>query len=690
MGSIEGRWARMKTSRADAADAASRGRRREPGTGARLPSGYAPIRDYALIGDCHGCALISRLGSIDWCAFHRFDAAPVFCRILDAAKGGFLSAVPTTSFEVERHYLEDTNVLRTVFTSPTGRVAVTDYMPLGRNRGAGAHDYVTVVAPGLLIREIEGLTGEVELVIAFRPSVDFAARPARLSVRPFGLAAEDGPALYTDVTLSAEGDLASGTLVVAAGERRTLVLAPAPLAAPLDPADIARMQAVTCAFWREWIAYCRYSGPHRAMVRRSALALKLLTYAPTGAIVAAATTSLPEAIGGARNWDYRFCWLRDASFTLYALAVLGYSGEAQAFGRFLKLVCSKRPSRIQIMYGVGGEVELVERTLDHLDGYRGSRPVRIGNAAYGQQQSDIYGELLDWACLTAALGGSLRADDRRFIRHLVSLAAAAADQPDHGLWEARSVPRHHVHSRMMSWVALDRGLKLLGTEPEWLALRERLHAEILRRGVDSLEGHLLQAYDHPGTDAALLLAPSLGFPADRPLLERSVAAIERELREGDYVRRYRTHDGLAGEEGAFVICSFWLVDAYLALGRGHEARALFDRLAAAANDVGLFAEEIDPASGAFLGNFPQAFTHLALVTSASHLQLYEQGGAAAVLGTYADRARRAVGATFGWRAIWEACKASGRVGRFWSSRRSRWPRRLLPAAEELRRPPEAG
>jgi GH15 family glucan-1,4-alpha-glucosidase len=635
-----------------------------------------PIRDYALIGDCHGCALVSREGSIDWCAFGRFDAPPAFCRLLDAGKGGFLATRPADAFQVERAYLDGSNILRTVFTSAAGKVAVSDYMPVGRRPGASAHDYVSLSAPGLLIRSIECLAGKSRLNLEFRPSMDYARAPARLQASTQGVFADGGPMLYAGLPFMIDGDVARASLQLEAGERCHLVVAPAALSSPPTQQGIERLFDVTQAFWSEWIAYCRYNGPYRDMVRRSALALKLLTYAPTGAIVAAATTSLPEEVGGERNWDYRYCWLRDASFTLYALAVLGYGGEAQAFVRYVKRICKNRPSIIQIVYGVGAETALDEQLLDHLEGYCGSRPVRIGNDAYKQRQIDVYGEFVDWAYLLKTLGGTLDSDDEAFIERLVCAAAACADEPDHGMWEERAPPRHYVFSKMMAWVALDRGLRLLGERPAWSKQRDRLREEILRRGVDPVGGHLLQAYGRPGTDAAFLLTPMIAFPLDRATFERSVAAIERELRRGDYVRRYRTDDGLPGQDEAFLICSFWLVDAYLALGRREEAHALFERLCHCANDVGLFAEEIDPVSHAFLGNFPQAYTHLALIGNAAHLDLCARAGPEGISGTDADRARRIVRATFGWRGVWEACKASGRVGRFWSSRRSILPQTL--------------
>ena len=631
---------------------------------------YLPIRDYALIGDCHGCALVSRAGSIDWCAFGRFDAPPAFCRLLDAGKGGFMSTAPAEAFEVERGYLERSNVLRTVFATPGGKVALTDCMPVGRQPGARAHDYVSLAAPGLLVRCVEGLAGKVRLDLRFRPAIDYARAPARLVAHEQGVFADGGAALYADAQFEIDGDVAQASLEIEAGERRFVVIAPRALPRPPTPQELARLLEITNAYWREWIEYCRYQGSYVEMVGRSALTLKLLTYAPSGAIIAAPTTSLPEEIGGVRNWDYRYCWLRDASLTLYALATLGYGGEATGFAHFMKRVCRSRPAVIQAMYGIGAEAALDERVLEHLAGYCGSRPVRVGNDAYKQRQIDIYGEFVDWACQLEALGGELDRDDAALVERLVEAAAACAEHPDQGLWETRGAPKHHVFSKMMVWVALDRGIRLLGERAEWSRLRDRIREEILRRGVDPVGGHLVQAYGESRTDASLLLAPMTGFPVPRETFERTVAAIERELRHGDYIERYRTDDGVPGGEGAFLICSFWLVDAYLTLGRHAEAKALFERLCRCANDVGLFSEEIDPVSHAFLGNFPQGFTHLALIASATHLQLFESGGPQAIAGTDADRAQRAVGATFGWLAVWQACKASGRVGRFWSSRRS--------------------
>ncbi len=629
-----------------------------------------PIRDYALIGDCHGSALVARDGRVDWCCLQRFDADPVFCRLLDETRGGFLEADVRGRTACSRRYLNGTNILRTEIESESGRIALTDFMPVGRRLGAGPHDYVSLNAPGWLVRLVSCEAGEVPVRIRYRPTPGFARRSSELSLRPGRIDCDGGVTLYHDLSFEIRDGVATSEAVLSAGESRHLAVTPSPLATGVESRRLERLLAITRAFWKEWIEYCRYDGPYREAVERSALALKLLTYAPSGAIVAAPTTSLPESLGGTRNWDYRFCWLRDSAFMLYALSALGYSGEARSFSRFLATCCQVRPHALQIMYGVGGETELTEQQLDHLAGYCGSRPVRVGNGAFEQRQIDIYGELLDWALLYRRLGGRLPRAARRFLGALAEAVCAEWREPDHGIWEMRGPRRHHVHGKVMSWVALDRAIALLGPRPDWTRLRQTLAEEIITRGCDPSGRHLVQAYGHDGTDAALLLLPMLGFPLDAELMSRTVTAIESELRHGDYVQRYRGDDGLEGQEGAFLICSFWLVDALLCLDRADEARQLFENLVACANDVGLYSEEIDSETGAFLGNFPQAFTHLALVGSAQHLALFERGGPAALRGSYADRAQRVVTATFGWRALWAAFRASGRVNRLFPSRRS--------------------
>jgi GH15 family glucan-1,4-alpha-glucosidase len=661
--------------------AAGAGRAAPEGAGAADPQAggprYRPIRDYAAIGDCHGSALVARDGSIDWCCLKRHDAEPVFCRLLDADRGGYWSVAPSAPGRVERRYLDGTNILRTEIATASGRVAVTDFMPVGRRHGAGLHDYVNLVAPHWLVRRLEGLEGTVALEIRYRPSRAFAREPAALLAAGGAVRGEGVPTLISDLPFRIEGgDTARASVEVAAGGAYDLVLA-ANTVEPervLDRAD--EFLAVTTAFWREWIAFCRYDGAHADMVRRSALALKLMTYAPTGALVAALTTSLPETIGGERNWDYRFSWLRDSCFALYALAALGYGGEAKAFVMYLLRCARETLPELQIMYGIGAEHDLAERELDHLAGYRDSRPVRVGNGAHAQRQMDIYGDVLDLASLYVRLGGELDVQHRRLLEALVRIVERRWDEPDQGLWEMRGPPLHHVHGKIMSWVAVDRAIGLFGERSGWRGLRNRMLAAIRERGVDPEGGFLRQAFDRPGLDAATLLAPMLALPVDRRTLEATVDAVEAGLRRGDFLSRYRGgDDGFEGEEGAFLICGFWLVDALLAVGRPHQARARFGRLLASANDVGLYSEEIDPATGEFLGNFPQAFTHLALIGSAVNLDLHASHGPEGVLGCYADRAGRAVGATFGWRAVLATMRQTRRIGRLRSSKESvmLWP-----------------
>jgi alpha,alpha-trehalase len=635
---------------------------------------YRPIRDYAAIGDCHGAALVGRDGAIDWCALRRFDAEPVFCRLLDADRGGFWSIRPTGEYRVARSYLPDTNILRTVFSTADGEVALTDFMPVGRRLDAGVHDYTSLSAPGWLVRRIEGLRGAVELAVRYRPSRAFARRPTELELADHAIHGEGVPSLYSALPFTIESDTASASVTLHTGRFCDLVLAASAVAGQPPTERVPEFFRITQAFWQEWLAYCRYEGAFAGPVRRSALALKLLTYAPSGALAAALTTSLPAAPGGERNWDYRFCWLRDACFALYALAVLGYGGEARRFHDYLARAVRETLPRVQVMYGVGGEQVPRERVLEHLEGYAASRPVRVGNAAHGQRQIDVYGQALDLALLYERLGGDLGAQHRRLLKTFAEHVAAHWREPDQGLWEMRRPARHHLHGKLMSWVALDRARQLFDDGPDWAALAEQVRAEIAARGIDRARGHLAQAFDG-GLDAAVLLAPMLGFPLERQTLEQTVDTLEHGLGRGDFLARYDGPDGLAGAEGAFLICSFWLVDARLALGRVEEARALFERMVRSANDVGLYAEGIDPHSGAFLGNFPQAFSHLALIGSAVNLQLYERRGSAGVRGSYADRARRAVSATFGWRGILAALRQTHRVGRLRSSPASKlaWP-----------------
>jgi len=626
-----------------------------------------PIDDYALIGDCHGAALVSRSGSIDWCCLRRFDADPVFFRVLDARRGGFWDLIPEDVVETSRSYLPGTNILRTVFVTRTGTGVVTDFMPVGRSRDAGVHDYVSLNAPSWLVRRFEALDGHVRFTTRIRPRGPcFATEPLKLSYDGQALRTK-GFSIWCGGAVELGDDGADITFDLSAGQIENAVLAQIePLTDPRRHGD--RMFNTTLSFWREWIEYSRYRGRYASAVTRSALALKLMTYAPTGAIVAAPTTSLPEEIGGERNWDYRFCWLRDASFTLYSLGVLGYSGEAKSFAEFLTRRCLREGVTPHIMYSIEGEPFLPEMILDHLAGYADSRPVRIGNGAFDQIQLDVHGEVLDWAMLRRALGGRLRRDEVSALRATADHVCRTWREPDQGLWESRSEPRHFTHGKVMAWVALDRAQKLLGDNPAWRREQDAILAAILNEGIAGDPPYLAQAFGLEELDAALLQVPLYGLPISRDLLQQTVKRIELDLRDGDFVRRYRNEDGVRGGEGAFLITSFWLVDALLVMDRAAEARDLFERLLGHANDVGLYAEEIDPQSGAHLGNFPQALTHLALISSATLLHLYGIAGAAGLNGTHADRARRLVGATEGKKALLYALWRNRGVRLFGSSR----------------------
>ncbi len=641
-------------------------------TTADTASRYRPIEDHALIGDCHGCALVSRDGSIDWATLHRFDADPLFFALLDADRGGRWSIRPVEPCQTSRAYLPGTNLLRTVHTTALGSVAVTDYMPVGRRLDAGAFDYVHLNAPGWIVRRIDGLSGEVELEIDYRISRQFGRTAVQLIAGDGALRAGiDMPTLYATAAFEIEGDRACARLAVSAGARHEMVLADSTVAGESPLARCDEFFQATRAFWEEWIGFCRYRGPHQASVQRSALVLKLLTYAPSGAIVAAPTTSLPEQVGGERNWDYRFCWVRDASFALYALSVLGYSGEARCFHDFLLRSIARSLPYVRPMYGIGGELALDEVEHRELEGWRGSAPVRSGNGAYLQQQIDVYGQILDLAHMYGQLGGRHSEQYRRLLRSVAGFIERHWREPDQGLWEMRGAPRHHVHGKLMSWTGMDRARQVLG-DARFAGVAAEIKAEIDRHAQD--DGWLRQAWDG-GADAAVLLAPMLGYPLPQPVLERTIDEVRAALGRGEFLDRYDGEDGLEGGEGAFLVCSSWLADAELAAGRIDRARHIIDHLCGCANDLGLYAEEVDADSGAFLGNFPQALTHLGLIGNVVNLQLAERHGPQALHGSYADRARRAVTATFGWRAVLVAMWQSRRLSRLFSSRRSKlaWP-----------------
>jgi GH15 family glucan-1,4-alpha-glucosidase len=600
----------------------------------RTAEPYRPIRDYALIGDCHGAALVARDGGIDWCCIGRFDADPLFTRLLDAGQGGYFDLCPEAPFAVHRRYRPRTNILETEFATGEGRVRLVDFMPVGRR--AGRHDYLGLSAPGWIVRRVTGIAGRVPMRMRCRLAPRFGAAAAPAAQRP---------SLYATLPLES-GSIEQADFSLCPRESALFVLAPS-LPQNRDLSLLAHeMERASEAFWEEWLGFSSYRGPYQKPLRRSALALKLMSYAPTGALVAAPTTSLPEAIGGGRNWDYRYCWLRDGAFTLYALAGMGFTAEAHAFVEFLR-GCQFERRAARLMYGIAGETALDERILEDMEGYRGSGPVRIGNAAHAQAQHDMFGEVLDLALLYRTLGGNFDGKEEVGLASLADQAAQCWREPDHSIWEMRTEPKHFTYSKIMCWVALDRAIRLFGRRAAWQAARDEILQDVLAHGLDPSGDHLAQHYGADGTDAALLIVPWTGFPLGRALLHRTVSAVIRELREGDYVRRYRGDDGLPGNEGCFLMCSFWLVDALLYLDHPEQARALFERLLSRASDLGLFAEEIDSTSHAFLGNYPQALAHLALVNSALRLDLYRRHGRKALEGSHADRARWHVASTHG-------------------------------------------
>jgi GH15 family glucan-1,4-alpha-glucosidase len=599
---------------------------------------YVPIGDYALIGDCRAAGLVSRDGSLDWLCFPRFDSPSIFGALLDADAGGQLRIRPTEPFRTERRYLPDTNILETTFRTAAGAVVLRDLMPVAsedEKRRALAPDHQ-------VLREVEGLAGEVEVEVVYAPRPDYArTRPCLERRGALGLWCESRGAalvLQSDVPLALADDsrTAVGRGPVRAGQRAYVAFTYSQEA----PIVVAPLRAVapgvldrSTRWWRTWARHADYHGPYREAVVRSALALKLMAYAPSGAVVAAPTTSLPEKLGGPRNWDYRYCWLRDASFTLRALFELGYDEEAVAFLSWMLHATRLTWPELQVLYDVFGEARLPERELGHLEGYAGSRPVRIGNDAHGQLQLDVYGEVIDAVARFAHRGGRFDRDTARLLEGLGRTVVRRWREPDEGIWEGRSGRFHHTHSRVLCWVALDRLIQmhetgLLDVRVDALRVeRDAIRAEIERRGYNSRLGSYTRVFDGEELDASLLTLPLYGFVDGRnPRMRSTCARIHQRLAHEGLVYRYEatTDDGLPPGEGAFGICSFWAVECLARGGDVAGATAAFERLLACANDVGLFAEEVDPQTGAALGNFPQAFTHVGLINAA--LTLAETSG----------------------------------------------------------------
>ena len=583
----------------------------------RYPLAASPISDYAIIGDTRSIALVSRSGSIDWLCWPQFDSRSVFAKLLDANRGGYFVIQPSSPFRATRKY--DGNVLITTFTTDSGVAQLTDLMPVMHE-----DEKRTRLAPfRQIVRRIECIEGSVPIVVEFAPRPDYARATPRLSMRNSAVFCIDGPNvfhLHSDTAFTIEGDVAHARFTLARGERHDFALAfdsHAPAVYPQVGDAIER----TKSYWREWISKLRYDGPYRDAVARSALALKLMTYAPSGAIIAAPTTSLPEHIGGVRNWDYRYCWLRDAAFTVAAMNDIGYSIESGAFLDWLLYATRLTHPSLQILYDVYGESNLPETTLDHLSGYRGSRPVRIGNDARNQFQLDVYAEVL-----MAAEQIEVANDARKTLTRLADIVVKRWREPDCGIWEKRSGRRQHVHAKVMAWAALDGACRILGDNERWRRERDTIKSEVLERGFNARLNSFVSEYDGNELDASLLYISRVGFiDADDPRMLGTIDAIRKTLGRDELIYRYemRTDDGLPPGEGAFLPCSFWLVEALAMANRQEEARDVFEKLLARANDVGLLSEEIDVESGALLGNFPQALTHIGLINAA--ICLSEEG-----------------------------------------------------------------
>jgi GH15 family glucan-1,4-alpha-glucosidase len=582
------------------------------------------IEDYALIGDCHTAALVGRDGSVDWLCFPRFDSGACFAALLGTPEHGRWLIRPANEIKgIQRRYREGTLVLETDYETQDGAVTLVDCMP-PRSKEAD------------LVRLVVGRRGQVRICMQLIIRFDYGSIVPWVRATNNGIHAVGGPdtlVLKTNVALRSDGPTITAEFTVSEGERVPFVLMWHPSHDPTPSiVDADDMISQTDQWWQRWSSRCTYKGPWRDAVLRSLITLKALTYAPTGGIVAAATTSLPEQIGGVRNWDYRHCWLRDATFTLYALMIGGYTEEADAWRNWLLRAVAGNPSQINIMYGLAGERRLTEYALGWLPGYEGSSPVLIGNAAHRQFQLDVYGEVMDALHLARRAGKEPDENAWRVQTALIEFLESAWTEPDEGIWEVRGPRRHFTHSKVMAWVAVDRTVKsierfgLPGPLERCRKLRAAIHEEVCRKGFDTKRNTFVQFYGGKDLDSSLLMIPLVGFlPATDPRVRGTVKAIERDLMRDGLVARYSTKpelDGLPAGEGVFLACSFWLADNFALLGRQDDAVRLFEHLLELRNDVGLLSEEYDPSKRRLVGNFPQAFSHVSLINTATNLSRY--------------------------------------------------------------------
>ncbi len=613
-------------------------------------SPFPPIADYGFLSDCHTGALLASDGSIEWMCLPHFDSPSAFGAMLDRGAGSFRMGPYGVYVPIGRRYMPGTNLIETTWMTPQGWLRVIDGMTIGEwhdNKHGSSHTRAPTDfdADHLLVRWVECVQGQVQVEVVCEPMLDYGATPARWSVADTGeeggyaLDAGDGETsafrLYSDMRMGIEGNRVHARHTMAEGEQRFCAISwTEARGGPRTAAEAKASLDHTSHFWRTWLADGTYPDhPWRGHLQRSALTLKGLTFMPTGALVAAPSTSLPETPKGERNWDYRYCWMRDASFTLWGLHALGLDWEADDFIQYVADLQRNEDGSLQIMYGITGNKDLEESTLEHLKGYDGARPVRIGNGAYDQRQNDVYGAVLDSVYLHSKQRDHIPERLWPVLIDQVHSAEKVWMQPDQGIWEARGEPRHYVSSKLMCWVAMDRGARLAERRGEqeqaqrWQALADEIREEILEQGVDK-RGVFRQHYDTDALDASNLLVLLVRFlPPEDERVRATVCAIKEELTENGLVLRYRTDetdDGQSGEEGTFLICSFWLVSALSEIGERREAEHLCERLLAYASPLGLYGEELEASSGRHLGNYPQAFTHLALINAVTHIVAAQQ------------------------------------------------------------------